>query len=57
MPTPAEDFYAHWPQYDREHIEVFVEAVTERGTPYCWECHDWHGPDEYHSVIKGNSGH
>lgn len=50
-PTPAEDFYAHRPHYDREHIEHIVTAVEERGTPYCWECHDWHDVGDEHSTI------
>lgn len=51
MPTPAEDFLGNSPHYDRAHIEGVAARREADGTPYCWECHDWHRPDEEHSTI------
>jgi hypothetical protein len=49
--TPAQDFLANRPYYDPEHVAHIARVKAADGTPYCWECHDWHFPDEEHSTV------
>jgi hypothetical protein len=48
--TPVEDFLRNRPRYDPEHVAYIAARRDADGTPYCWECHDWHYPDEDHSM-------
>lgn len=48
--TPAEDFLRRHSFYDPEHVEYIARTKEADGTPYCWECGDWHYPDEQHSM-------
>jgi hypothetical protein len=45
----VEDFLATRPEYTREHVEYIASVKYRDATPYCWECHDWHYPDEEHT--------
>lgn len=47
---PAEDFYLHWSWVTREEAAYLADVKAEDGTPYCRECHDWHFPNENHSM-------
>lgn len=49
--TPAEDFVAHHSWATREHADYLAEInAADGGWPYCWVCHDWHRPEDEHSL-------
>jgi hypothetical protein len=51
MPTPHEDHAATQPWMTEEHRAWLVARKEADGTPYCFDCHDWHYPDEDHSMF------
>jgi hypothetical protein len=49
--TPHEDHAATQTWMTEDHRAYLVVRMAELGIPYCYECHDWHHPDEDHSMF------
>lgn len=50
IPAPAEDFFLHHSWVNLDEARYLAGVKADDGTPYCRECHDWHHPNEDHSL-------